>query len=181
MPHQPRDTSAGVFHVFTHCVWAAPGHFRDDLDRLEFLRELARATAKTKWKCIAFCLMTTHYHLIVNVEEGVLPKAMHAVNLGYARGFNKRHALRGHVQFRRYGSRRIHDDSDLLNTFKYLAKNPVEAGLCKRPAEWPWSTYAGTLGLSEPHSFVDVAPLLRCFTWPDVDPIAALRAHVEEP
>ena len=181
MPHQPRDTAAGLFHVFTHCVWAARAHFHDDIDRVDFLRELARVTAKSNWKCIAFCLMTSHYHLIVDVEDGVLPKAMHRVNLAYAKGFNQRHALRGHVQFRRYGSRRIVDEEDLLGTFKYVVRNPVEAGLCPSAASWPWSSYAGTLGLTEPHSFVDAALVLRCFSWPDVDPIAALRAHVEEP
>jgi len=124
--------------------------------------------------------MTTHYHLIVEVEAGVLPRAMHALNLSYSRNFNRRHALRGHVQFRRYGSRRIVDDADLLNVFKYVARNPVEAGLAKAPGEWPWSSYAGTIGLTDPHSFVDPAPSLRCFKWPDVDPVAALRAHVEE-
>ncbi len=180
MPHQPRDIAAGTFHVFTHCVWAAESHFRDDTDRVDFLRELARVTPQTTWKCIAFCLMTTHYHLIVEVEEGVLPKAMHALNLSYARNFNRRHALRGHVQFRRYGSRRIHDDDDLLGAFKYVVRNPVEAGLCATPAEWPWSSYAGTVGLRKPHSFVDSAPLLRCFEWPDVDPTAGLRRRVEE-
>jgi putative transposase len=169
-----------MFHVFTHCVWAAPAHFRDDIDRLDFLRELARVTSKTQWKCVAFCLMTTHYHLIVDVSDGVLPTAMHALNLSYARGFNRRHALRGHVQFRRYGSRRVHDDAELLTAFRYVARNPVEAGVCKRPEEWRWSSYSATIGVAEQHSFVDPAPLLRCFRWPDVDPVAALRAHVEK-
>jgi REP-associated tyrosine transposase len=169
-----------MFHVFTHCVWAAPAHFRDDIDRLDFLRELARVTAKTQWKCVAFCLMTTHYHLIVDVSDGVLPTAMHALNLSYARDFNRRHGLRGHVQFRRYGSRRIHDDAELLNTHRYVARNPVDAGVCERPEEWQWSSYSGTIGIADQHSFIDPAPLLRCFKWPDIDPVAALRAHVEK-
>jgi putative transposase len=180
MPHQPRDTAAGLFHVFTHCVWAAPAHYRDDIDRLDFLRKLAHVTAKAQWKCVAFCLMTTHYHLIVDVADGVLPIAMHALNLSYVRNFNRRHGLRGHAQFRRYGSRRISDDADLFKTFRYVARNPVEAGLCATPAEWPWSSYAGTIGLVEQHSFVDPALILSCFRWPDVDPVPALRTYVEE-
>jgi putative transposase len=180
MPRPPRDTEAGTFHIFTHCVWAAPAHFRDDVDRLNFLRDLARVTVKAKWTCIAFCMMTTHYHLIVDVLDGVLPVAMHALNLSYVRDFNRRHALRGHAQFHRYGSRRIQDDDDLLETFAYVARNPVEAGMCAFPSEWQWSSYAATVGLSERHSFVDDARLLACFRWPDVDPRAALRAHVDK-
>ena len=181
MPHELRDTGAGIFHVFTHCVWAVPHLYRDDVDRLEFLRLLARAGAITQWTCLSYCLMTTHYHLIVEVGEGVLPRAMHALNLPYARQHNRRYGLRGHVQFRRYGSRRIEDDDDLIDTFAYVANNPVEAGLCATAADWQWSSYPGTIGLRDLPSFVDPARILRCFEWPQVDLRAALRAHVEKP
>jgi len=180
MPHQPRDTSPGVFHIFTHCVWAVPHLFRDDVDRLEFLRHLARLAERPGWTCIAYCLMTSHYHLIVDVEENVLPAAMHALNHPYARFHNRRYTLRGHVQFRRYGSRRIEGEEDLLNRYAYVANNPVEAGLCKSPADWPWSSYAGTIGLCELPTFVEPALVLGCFDWPAVDPRAALRARVEK-
>ena len=76
------------------------------------LRHLARVTAQTEWRCVGFCLMRTHYHLILEVEDGVLPVAMHSLNLAYARQFNRRHGLRGHAQSRRYGSRRIAGNHD---------------------------------------------------------------------
>lgn len=155
MPRPARDKKAGIFHVFTHCVYAAPAHFRDDVDRLEFLRRLARVTAKHEWTCIAFCLMGTHYHLIVEVEDDVLPTAMHSLNLGYALGFNKRHGLKGHVQHQPYGSRRIRTTASLAVRFRYVARNPVRAGLCTDPADWLWSSYAGTVGLGDPFPFVD--------------------------
>jgi len=78
MAHKLRDTSAGTFHVFTHCVWAVPHLYRDDLDRIEFLRLLARLAERSGWRCLLYCLMTSHYHLIVRVEAGVLPSAMQA-------------------------------------------------------------------------------------------------------
>lgn len=84
MAHRSRDVSAGVFHVYAHCVWAAPALYRDDLDRLEFLRRLAEVTAKSEWRCIGFCLMRTHYHLVVEVADGALPLAMQTLNHGYA-------------------------------------------------------------------------------------------------
>jgi hypothetical protein len=77
MPPRPRDTSAGLFHVYSHCVWAAPALYRDDVDRLEFLRQLAQVTRKTRWSCLAYCLMRTHYHLVVRVDDGVLPRAIY--------------------------------------------------------------------------------------------------------
>jgi len=162
MAHKLRDTRAGTFHIWTHCVWAVPQLYKDDTDRLEFLRTLAQVTVTKGWTCIAYCLMTSHYHLIVEAGDGVLPTAMQ-------------------VQFRRYGSRRIVGDDDLLGVFAYVANNPVEAGLCRSPAEWRWSSYAGSVGLAPLASFVDPARLLRCFDWLEGDPAAALRRRVEKP
>lgn len=181
MPPKPRDTSAGLFHVYTHCVWEAPALYRDDVDRLEFLRRLAEVTRSYGWKCVAYCLMKTHYHLIVRVDEGVLPRAMHRLNLAYARHHNRRHGLRGHVQFARYGARRLHDEAELTLAFAYVAKNPVKAGLCSTPAAWPWSSYGGTVGVRRLSSFVDPGELVRAFDDRGFDPRAALRAFVEAP
>jgi len=180
MPRAHRDKAAGTFHVYTHCVWDVPSLYRNDEDRAEFLRGLARVTDRHRWTCIAYCLMTSHYHLIVDVEDGVLPRAMHALNLPYARNFNRRYKLRGHVQFEQYGASRIESEDDLLYRFKYVVNNPVEAGLCKSAADWPWSSYAGTVGLSPLASFVDPAFVLGSFHWPASDPRAALRRYVEE-
>lgn len=180
MPRKSRDTGAGTFHVYTHCVWAVPHLYRDATDRLEFLRHLARISARTGWTCIAYCLMASHYHLIVNVGDGVLPTAMHGLNLRYAIHHNRRYGLRGHVQFARYGSRRLADDGDLLHAFSYVVNNPVAAGLCASADGWRWSSYRATVGLDELPSFVDPARLLHCFHWPEVEPAAALRTYVEK-
>lgn len=179
MPPEPRDTQAGLFHVYTHCVWAVPDLYRDDVDRLEFLRRLAEVTRRTGWTCLAYCLMRSHYHLIVRVEDGVLPRAMHRLNLGYARHHNRRHGLRGHVQFRRYGSRRLHDRFELAIAVAYLAKNPVRAGVSPAASAWPWSSYGGTVGATELASFVDPDEVLRAFDWTGRDPRTALRMLVE--
>ena len=123
--------------------------------------------------------MRSHYHLIVNVDDGVLPSAMHALNLPYARVFNRRHSLRGHVQFDRYGARRIRGESDLLARYAYVVNNPVEAGLCETAEEWPWSSHAGTIGLRPATSFIDDSVVLGCFDWP-LDARAELRRLVHE-
>jgi REP element-mobilizing transposase RayT len=179
MPRPHRDTGAGIFHIYTHCVWGVPDLYRDDTDRLEFLRELAEVTSRFGLTCISFCLMRSHYHLIIHVEDKILPTAMQRLNHPYAIGFNKRYGLRGHVQFDRYGSRRITDENDLLQTNAYVANNPVEAGLCEKAEHWQWSSHAGTLGLAPAHSFVDASLVLKCFRWPEVDPRAALRDYVD--
>jgi REP element-mobilizing transposase RayT len=180
MPRPLRDTRAGIFHVFTHCVWAAPALFRDDLSRTVFLRELARTTRTFEWTCIGFCLMGTHYHLMLDVPDRALPVGMQSLNFRYAMDFNQRHGMRGHVQFARYGAVRIRDDSHLQTVYKYVARNPVEAQLCGNCEDWPWSSYPAAVGLAEPHSFVDPMRVLASFGLVRELAAAQLRAFVEE-
>lgn len=179
MPRPPRDTAAGIFHVYTHAVWGYPAMFADDLDRLDFLRHLARVSSGKGFTCIAFCLMGNHHHLIVEVEAAVLPAAMQDLNFAYARAFNAKYGLRGHVQYDRYGARRIVDEDDLVGRYAYVVNNPVEAGLCSTAEDWPWSSHAGTIGIAAAHSFVDPTRVLNAFRWsPDGDPREGLRRFV---
>jgi putative transposase len=181
MPRAPRDVAPGLFHVYAHSVWAADALFRDDDDRLMFLRELTLATSRVGWTCLGYCLMTTHYHLVLDVGEAALPKGMHALNFRYASSYNGRHAMKGHVHGRRYGARRLTTEIDLLDAFKYVVRNPVEAMLCERPEQWVWSSYAATIGLATQQSFVEPDRILRCFRGPLEFARAELRRFVEEP
>jgi len=123
--------------------------------------------------------MQTHYHLILEVGEGALAVGMQALNFRYAMAYNQRHRMKGHVHGRRYGSRRIADDGDLLGTFRYVMRNPVEAFLCNSPVEWPWSSCASTLGLAEPQPFVNASRIVGCADGPLDLARAALRSLVE--
>lgn len=181
MARRRRDTKPGVFHVFTHAVWAADALYRDDADRMRFLRELAGATAKTAWRCLAYCLMGTHYHLLLDVDADVLPRGMHSLNFRYAMGFNGRHDMKGHVHGTRYNAFRVEGDEDLLSRYKYVVRNPVEAGLCKSPEDWPWSSYAATIGLAIPQPFVRDELILGCLDGPRELAIGRLRRYVESP
>lgn len=178
MPRPPRDTAAGTFHVYTHSVWGYPALFVDDEDRLEFLRHLARVSQRDECRCIGFCLMGNHYHLIVDVAAGSLPTSIRDLNWAYARAFNRRHGLRGHVQFDRYGSRRIHDTEDLLGRYAYVMNNPVEARGCELAEDWPWSSHAGAIGVRHGHRFVDTSRILAAIGSGPGDPRTALREYV---
>lgn len=180
MARAERDKAAGLFHVYTHSVWAAT-LFRDDDDRAVFLRELARAGAKTQWTCVGFCLMTTHYHMVLRVKSGALPIGMHSLDFRYAMQFNRRHGMKGHVLGARYDAIRIKSKRQLLETYRYVMRNPVEARICARAEDWPWSSFAAALGDVEPIDFVDPSAALECFDGPREIASATLRAFVAEP
>jgi REP element-mobilizing transposase RayT len=113
--------------------------FTDDLDRLEFLHALGIVVDRFGWRLVAYCLMGTHYHLLVESKTGDLPVAMCWLNGVYARGFNKRHGRRGHLFGARYDSRAIRDGRHRAAVIAYILDNPVQAKLCPRAEDWQWS------------------------------------------
>lgn len=169
---------AGVYHVTTKSAGPIP-LFRDDADRIDFCNRLALTVRRGRWQCVAFCLMTTHYHLLVDVADDALQGVMHWLNGTYAQRFNRRHGRSGHLNGARYYCSVIETDGRLLRALRYIALNPVKAGLCKRPQDWPWSSYGGTAGYSRPFRFVNDTRI-RDFFEPGQAGKRALRAYVEE-
>jgi putative transposase len=86
----------GVFHVTTRGV-ARTAIFRDDDERRLFLRLLADVVRRNEWRCHAFCLMTNHYHLVVEAFVWRLAVGMQRLNGVYAQAFNRRHTRSGHL------------------------------------------------------------------------------------
>ena len=119
--------------------------FRDNVDRQIFEMLLGSVVDKYSWECGSICLMGTHYHLLLVTPEADLDAGMHSLNGRYAQTFNHRHGTRGHVFQSRYQCRFIQTDGHLSEVTRYIAMNPVEAGLCRRPGDWPWSSYCETI------------------------------------
>jgi putative transposase len=94
--------------------------------------------------------------------------------------FNRRHAEKGHVFAHRYHSEFIQSDGHLLETCRYIALNPVRAGLCETPEDWRWSSYASSIGDSPPVSFVASGRLLRLFADDPAEGRRRFRRFVED-
>jgi putative transposase len=71
--------------------------YRDDDDRIQFLRLLGLGTRLAEWRLLAFCLMRNHFHLIVLGELERISRGMHALAFRHAQAFNRRHKRRGHL------------------------------------------------------------------------------------
>lgn len=150
MPRYPRPEEEGaVHHVFARGNRAA-AVFVDDEDRQRYMRFLGRVVKWERWKCLSYCLMTNHLHLLVETPEPNLGAGMQRLQGDYARTFNKRHGTIGHVFQGRYGSVRVKDDAQLIAVVRYIDRNPVEAQLVTRTEDWPWSSAAALRGASAP-------------------------------
>lgn len=87
--------------------------------------------------------MTNHFHLVVQTPTESLSAGMHQLNGGYAKKFNERHQLDGHLFDARFRSTPVESDDHLEDVLRYVALNPVRAGLCDHPSDWPWSSFRG--------------------------------------
>lgn len=157
MGHKRRiETADGLFHV-TARGNAQDVIFRDDLDYIEFVRGLAEEVSRHEWRCHSFCVMPNHYHLLLETPSPNLGAGMHRLNGGYARRFNARHRRVGHVFQGPYHAQLLRRDEHLFEVCRYIALNPVRAGLCADAAAWLWSSHGGR------HSFVDRTLILDLF------------------
>jgi len=137
--------------------------FRDDLDRKTFLDLLNAVTEDSRWLCHGYCLMTNHYHLVVETPEANLSGGMRQLNGVYTMRFNWRHRTVGHVLQGRFKAILIQKESHLLEVCRYVVLNPVRAQDVKNPEEWKWSSYLGTAGLAKPHDCLTVDWVLGQF------------------
>jgi REP-associated tyrosine transposase len=96
------------------------------------------------WIRHAYCLIPNHYHLLLEVPELDLPRGLHRLNGRYARRFNQRHGRVGHVFGGPYFAQPVRRDEHVIEACRYIVLNPVRAGLCAHPADWPWSSYSET-------------------------------------
>ena len=114
--------------------------FREELDRVAFLAILRRVTERVGWRVVAWCLMDTHYHLlVVTAADPQVPRAMQSLNSVYARELNRWYDRRGHLFGARYRDTLIRDDAHLEAARAYVLRNPVTAGIVRRVEDWRWS------------------------------------------
>lgn len=146
MPRPLRVQIPGeIFHLTSRGNRRQP-IFLDAGDQVRFLTLLDRLGQNRGWNGYAYCLMPNHYHLVLETPSGDLSSGMQWLNGRYAQDFNHRHGLDGHVFQGRFYSGQVESDWHLLELARYLARNPVDAGLCRQPHEWLWGSYRALAG-----------------------------------
>ena len=111
----------------------------DELDCHRFVRFLRLATTRARWRVLAYCLMTNHFHLVVLCEREAMTRGMHTLNGRHAQTFNARHGRRGHLFQERFHAQVVRDEVHLATACAYVVDNPVRAGLCPTREAWQWS------------------------------------------
>lgn len=136
----------GFYHVTLRGNHRQPIFFTEaDRDRLDNV--VAEATGRMAAQIHAYCWMTNHVHLLVQISDAPLGKLIQRIASRYARAVQTRLDTTGHLFERRYHAILVDVDAYLTTLVRYIHLNPVRAGLVADPAEYPWSSHRVYLGL----------------------------------
>lgn len=178
MPRLPRlHVPGATYHV------TARGNHRQNIffkhaDRQRLDEFMADALDRTGARIHAYCWMTNHLHLLVQVADQPLGKLMQRVSTRFARAIQKDLRTTGHLFENRYHALLVDVDSYFLELLRYIHLNPVRAGIVKSPQLYRWSSHRVYLGKDvQPWVHTDFG--LRLFSQDLIRARALFQAFVE--
>jgi REP element-mobilizing transposase RayT len=122
--------------------------FFDECDYRKFFYVLADVLDTYDIECWDVCAMTNHFHLALWPNHPNISQAMQHLNGEFAGWWNREHRTVGHVYQGRFKAQIVQDDDYVRTLTRYIALNPVRAGLVTAPEAWPWSSYRHIAGLA---------------------------------
>ena len=123
--------------------------YEDEMDYQVFLEMLK--IAQEKYNCLvhAYCLMTNHFHLLLETDDIEVGTFMKYLASSYANYYNKKYRYSGHLFEGRYKGCLVKDDSYFLQTSRYIHLNPVKAGMVNNAEEYAWSSYRTLISMND--------------------------------
>ena len=152
------EIPGGLFHITTRGN-AKATIFHEDRDYEAWLRRLDTTVRDFGWRCHACCVMPNHFHLLVETPQPTRAAGMLVLNGSYARRYNARYTRVGHVFQTPYSAEHVDTDAYFMQASRYIALNPVRAGLRLDPGDWRWSSFRALAGL-EPAPGDTLPPLI---------------------
>lgn len=181
MPRQPRFNLADVpQHVVQRGNNRQPTFF-GDADYRRYLDYLAAAAEAHCCAVHAFALMPNHIHLLVTpLAPDAVSGLMQSLSGRYVQYVNAAHGRSGTLWDGRYKACIVESERYLLTCYRYIESNPVRAGIVRRPAGYPWSSFRHN-GIGEPSGFIVQHPLYRALGAVPEERRAAYRALFRSP
>jgi REP element-mobilizing transposase RayT len=135
--------------------------FLNDHDHERFFDIYSDIVKKLGWVTCAWCLMSNHFHLVVETPVPNLSEGMRLLNGIYTQYFNNNHVRVGHLFQGRFRSILVEKNRYLMELVRYVVLNPVRSGQVKSPVDWRWSSYRSTAGIGSCPDWFDPGWLLE--------------------
>ncbi len=129
MPRQGRiDYPGALNHIIGRGI-ERKAIFKEEADKVAFLKRIKENLAKSSMRCYAWCVMDNHFHLLMETGKTGLPEFMRRLLTGYAVYYNTKHKRSGYLFQNRYKSIICDKDRYLLSLIRYIHLNPVKANV----------------------------------------------------
>lgn len=152
--------------------------FRDDTDRVAWLDIMALVAQRHNCVLHSFCLMSNHFHLMIETVEANLGQVMRQLNGMYSQHFNRRHQTVGHLFQGRYKAILVQKESYLLELSRYIVLNPLRAKMVASLDEWSWSSHRYYIGVAPTPAWLERDWLLCQFGACRTEAISAYQEFV---
>jgi putative transposase len=143
MSRPPRAAEGGLIYHALNRANAGLAIFDEDGDYDAFDRVLTEAVARYNMRLLAYCLMPSHFHLVVWPEaDGDLSRFMRWLTMTHTQRWHAHHASAGsgHLYQGRFKSFPVQDDGHFLTLCRYVERNALRAGLVTRAEDWRWGS-----------------------------------------
>jgi REP element-mobilizing transposase RayT len=134
--------------------------FKSERDYEKFLEYIKTVKEKFKIYLYSYCLMSNHYHLLIETTQANISRAMHYLNTSYTVYYNVKRKKHGHIFQGRYKSIVVDADSYLQKLTRYIHLNPVRAKIVQSPEKYRWSSYNEFIGQTK-QQLIDKPQLQR--------------------
>jgi putative transposase len=175
-----RITYPGAFYHVTSRGNEKKDVFKSRRDREKFLEYLASATARYGALIHAYCLMSNHYHLLLETPGCNLSQIMQHINSAYTTYFNIKRKRAGHLFQGRFKAILVEADEYATELSRYIHLNPVRAGIAGNPVDYPWSSYRSYVGRDNAPEWLKREFIFGYFGKRATDAMKNYRAFVEE-
>ena len=153
----------GAFYHVMHRGNAGLDIFKSVRDREKFLEYVGKAAVRYEIKIHTYCLMTNHYHFLIETPHPNLSQAVKWINVGYAAYFNRKRRRSGHLFQGRFKAVVIDGDDYLKQLSRYIHLNPLRAGMVEHCKEYRWSSYPAFAGYTTAPEWLETDWLLSLF------------------
>ncbi|MBW2195465.1 MAG: transposase [Deltaproteobacteria bacterium] len=133
-------------------------------DYQKFFELLKESSEMWNVTVAAYCLMPSHYHMLIQTPDANLSRFMRHVNGVYTQRFNRLHGCDGHLFRGRYKSILVDEDAYLLQLVRYIHRNPLEAELVDKLDEYEWSSHKGYISRAKKWDWISKDFMLSMLT-----------------